>query len=475
MSPLDNAGRRPATRAQRIGICAAWLVLGAAGCDQTPSGRIQPKWIAQIGGAGYQAPTSLSASGAVVAVGGQYVDQVTIGADQFAGAGGIDGVVMSLGDQGDIRWTQLLAGPGDDTVAAVAAVDSGAVYVAGEVSADAIFAGQSLTVSGHTAALLAKLGPDGQLGWALVGQGTENQTATSVVVAPDGATYFAGDFSGTFDLGSGALTATDGSDSFVARVEADGVLGWVVKVGGLGAQHIARLAIAPDGGVALIGNYSAALTIGDLNLLPNPAADFTPFVAHLSPSADVIWATADLLPPSVKTLPHAGHAGHTALVLQDLSLTTLPSGEVISAVLFGVPFSEGSQDFEAPNTGFLTVSQLAAADGSVGVQNTLESPNALLQVAQIFSGDGGGVRIAVSWTGDLVASGMTVRSVDHRSLGLIDLDAESRFQISGTYQVDGVGLTAQDASRLTDGSIVVVAGWDDLFASDEDIFAARLP
>ncbi|MBL0213749.1 MAG: hypothetical protein IPQ07_07690 [Myxococcales bacterium] len=95
--------------------------------------------------------------------------------------------------------------------------------------------------------------------WATIG--TLVGTADGVIVG--------GAFSGTLRIGSSVVSSAGKSDGFVARLGASGQPGWVVRIGGPGADSIQGVD-ARDGRVAIAGTFAPG---GELHGIPLPAFD----------------------------------------------------------------------------------------------------------------------------------------------------------------------------------------------------------
>ena len=81
----------------------------------------------------------------------------------------------------------------------------------------------------------------------------------------DGNIYLAGDLnfeSGPFDFGGGALASAGGTDIFVASFDASGQHRWSKRFGAGADQHLAALAVSPEGLVAIAGSLEGGADFG---------------------------------------------------------------------------------------------------------------------------------------------------------------------------------------------------------------------
>jgi hypothetical protein len=458
---------------------ALGLAVATAGCGQAAPSNLgaPPEWTAQLGGEGLQSPAAVVAGDDRIVLAGVYEEQFTLGERALEDTAGLDAVVMSMSPTGEVQWLRELAGgAGDDLINALAVGPAGDVFVAGQVSDGTSIAGRTLTAEGGGAALMAKLTHDGELAWAVTGRSGGFQGATAVAVAPDGAVYFAGDFSHDLDLGQGPLMRvySDG-DAFVARYSAAGALEWVTPIGGAGMQHVAGLAVGADGALTVVGTYVEELTIETQTLASNTITHLTPFAARLGAEGGLVWIQPALLPPGLNHIGHVPegghHSSHPTVEIHDVRVGVSPSGVTTVGITYGRQFSLTETDFEAPAIGSLSVTQLDAAGDVVGNQDAT-MPQALVFLSQLIARDDG-ARLILSWTGRLALPGTSNLDSDHRrSLAIVDVSTAGAFAPATTYGVPEVGLTVRAAAPKNDGSILAAVSWRDMDTEDEDIFLA---
>jgi hypothetical protein len=90
-------------------------------------------------------------------------------------------------------------------------------------------------------------------------------------ILPDGngGAFVGGDFIGSIDPGNGVHNAQGGNldeDVFVARLSADGALAWFHQLGTASGELGGGLALAPDGGVFVGGNFAGSINLGAGNV-----------------------------------------------------------------------------------------------------------------------------------------------------------------------------------------------------------------
>jgi len=134
----------------------------------------------------------------------------------------------------------------------------------------------------------------GSVRWRLAIDSSEWAVIAAVSPAPDGGVVLGGSFGGTLRAGAKVVSSGGEADGFVARVSAAGEVGFLVRVGGPGADAVRGVAAAGDR-IAIAGTFSAGADLlgTALDALDprSPAADG--FVAVLdAASARPRWAAA---------------------------------------------------------------------------------------------------------------------------------------------------------------------------------------
>jgi len=85
----------------------------------------------------------------------------------------------------------------------------------------------------------------GSVAWKLAIDATEWAAISSLAAISDGV-LVGGSFSGTLRIADRVVSSGGRADGFVARISAAGALGWVIRVGGPGADSVAGVAASGD-------------------------------------------------------------------------------------------------------------------------------------------------------------------------------------------------------------------------------------
>ena len=143
-----------------------------------------------------------------------------------------------------------------------------------------------LTARGGSDAFLARYTASGDLLWVIQGGGADQDTGRGVATDFEGSAYWTGSFYGSVTFGEGddavTLTSDGSSDGFVARIEPDGTLGWVLQVGSQERADVYDAAFwgaGENGGALIAGSFSGVATIGSEAMQSSGGSDI--YVASL--------------------------------------------------------------------------------------------------------------------------------------------------------------------------------------------------
>jgi hypothetical protein len=98
-------------------------------------------------------------------------------------------------------------------------------------------------------------------------------------------------YSGTVNLGNGALTSTGKSSLAIGNYSSTGTLLWAKSFGGTGSLTLGSVDVNSTGTMIVTGGYTGTASIGGTTL---PAGDDT-FLAVFDPSGNVVWVKTVLV------------------------------------------------------------------------------------------------------------------------------------------------------------------------------------
>ena len=236
----------------------------------------------------FGAKVAEDASGAVV-LAGSPMSPVDLGGGSIA-ANLSTLVVARLKADGAHDWSKALPGglAATASVSGIATDASGAAVLVGTFSESFDFGGGALPNAGATSLFLTKLDVTGthvfSHGFRCSGAPGSTSCSARVSVDTDGSSALMGEFSGTLDLGDGALLVAPGSSaSFVARFDAGGHLAWR-KV--LSAERL-NVAFAPSHDLVVAATFVGTLDLEGASFVSKGRRDTAIFA--LSAAADRTW------------------------------------------------------------------------------------------------------------------------------------------------------------------------------------------
>jgi hypothetical protein len=388
-----------------------------------------------------------------VIVAGDFQGALDLGGGPLTGSA----FLLKLDRNGKHVWSR-----GFDNVFVIGglAVDAlGDVLLAGSLHGQTNLGGGTLPDAGG---FVAKLDPDANVTYARAFGDLSTWDPCTVAVDAAGNTYVAGTFEGTVDFGGGPVDSMGTTDVFVASLDPAGQHRYSRRFGGDDYDTAGRIAVTPDGRVALTGTYQGTPDLGGGPLPASTGAPFPlSFLLQLDAAGDHVASAGNHCRQSV---PARDAAGATTLACAftgdlDLGAGTLSSGYFIHVA---------AARFDAAQA-------LAwnAAFGDVGAT--------VLGIGSAPAG-GGAVLLAGYGTGGLDFGGGQVLGGDHQGGFVAWLDAAGHHVYSRGFGGDG-DVTATSAAVTPDGDVVYAGtftGTIDLVtgpassAGASDLFVAKL-
>ncbi|WP_437806013.1 hypothetical protein [Sorangium sp. So ce1078] len=232
---------------------------------------------------------AVDAAGTAV-VAGYFAASVGFGDTWFASAGGDDVFVSKLASPGVAAWSKRFGGAGDQRASAVAVDASGNVLIVGTFDGLLHFGihGAELTSTEGTDVFVAKLNASGTHVWSKRLGGAGDQRAVSVAVDANLGVIVAGDFNGTLDVEGAALASAGGADVFVTKLDGAGNVLWTQRFGDAADQRAGAVAADAAGNVLLTGALQGSADFGGGPRTSAGGSDV--FVAKLSAGGAHLWS-----------------------------------------------------------------------------------------------------------------------------------------------------------------------------------------
>jgi hypothetical protein len=203
-------------------------------------------------------------------------------------------VCDGTGPVGPVDSTPIFAkqssGQGSESATGVLIGPDGSVYAIGQYnSGDVFFSGASLPYDMDDLydVFVIKRKPDGLSDWAVGFKGPLDQTPLGLALDDSGHVYVSGRMEGSMTVGATKLTAS-GLDGFVLQLDAaTGAVGWAKSFGGAGDELIQQVAYDGKGHVVLAG-----VTNGIVDFGCPTAIDDVPsgaFLVELDTAGKCVW------------------------------------------------------------------------------------------------------------------------------------------------------------------------------------------
>lgn len=202
-------------------------------------------------------------------------------------------LTVSLSQAQQFEWAKSISGLGLDVGRAVATDEQGNVILVGSFTGSTQIAGQTLSGYGAMEAFVAKYSPTGDMLWARVISGPEEDLGRGVVTDFDGNVYVVGHFTDTvvFDISStdtAAAGSAGGQDIFIVKYDSDGNFVWKVTGGGTGDDTATDIdQFRWSGKLYVSGGFQERARIGLGTVLSNGLTDA--FLAKLDMGGNVHW------------------------------------------------------------------------------------------------------------------------------------------------------------------------------------------
>jgi hypothetical protein len=202
---------------------------------------------------------------------GRYMNTITLGSITLNATYAIldiDGFTAKLDGNGNVIWAQKLTSPGQgqDELRAIAIDDANNIYTVGNVDSTAIIGNITIPLSPGSKEIIIKYDQDGNPLWAKAAVSGYNNNPQAIVKGIDNNMYFCGDFSGTMQIDSFAITSAGGNDAFIIRCDENGKIKWMKGFGGTGDEGARGMVTNSSNDVFVAGGFNGTVTFGNTTL-----------------------------------------------------------------------------------------------------------------------------------------------------------------------------------------------------------------
>ena len=219
---------------------------------------------------------------------GWFMCSPDFGGIKAASAGQRDVFVVSYTPKLALRWMQSFGDTSEDYGRGVAMDPNGNTFVVGEINGTADFGCGSATSHGGKDIFVVSYDPKGACRWFHTFGGPYQDYGSSIAVVPNDGVVVTGNFARTMDPGGGPLTASgNSSDIFVVRYGHDGAYRWSKVLGGGGSERGKRVKVNRAGNIVLLGTFDHTFK-GDGYTLPS-AGGWDILALSLAPDGTNRW------------------------------------------------------------------------------------------------------------------------------------------------------------------------------------------
>jgi len=339
--------------------------------------------------------------GSVVMV-GYFQNTVNFGGGPLTSAGSPDVFVAKYSATGNHLWSHRFGGTGSDKALGVAVDGTGAIYVTGLFAGSVDFGGGTasmLTSTGSADAFLAKYDPQGRHLWSRRFGGSGSDGATGVAVDPLRSVVITGYFEGSATFGGRSLASAGGRDIFVASLSPDGSVAWANGYGGSGTDEGRGIGIDGNGNVVIAALFEGSVSFGGPSRASAGMTDIV--LAKYSTTGTHQWSQR--------------FGGIWGDVVSGLAVNPGGAIAITGGFVSGINFGSGPLPENGSWNAFVaTFSATGAPDWSIGA-------------GRLYDDHGNGV--AISGTGEVVATGDFYQSVNFGDGDLVNTGGSDGFLI----------------------------------------------
>ncbi|MBI4930778.1 MAG: SBBP repeat-containing protein [Bacteroidetes bacterium] len=188
------------------------------------------------------------------------------------------------------EWTKVAGGPAVDKITGIATDLTGNIFVTGYFDSIIAFDSTRLVSAGGTDVFIAKYDADGVLLWAKQVGGQNDDYANAISTDITGNCYITGFFfiqGATTTMGSTTITQAGDADIFVSKFNPSGNLLWVRNGGGKTEDGGFGIATDVSGNSYVCGYFSGTALFGNTKITSVGYSDV--FVSKYDAAGNLVW------------------------------------------------------------------------------------------------------------------------------------------------------------------------------------------
>ena len=175
--------------------------------------------------------------------------------------GGSDGLIVKYSANGEIEWAKAIGGNGEDNINSIIKTKDGGYIVVEKFSSTSIDLGDGkvLNNNGNLDLIIIKYNADGEIKWAKVIGGNDEDNINSVTETIDGGYIVGGEFYSTsIELENGITLINSGrANGMLIKYNADGEIKWAKAIGGDNVETITSIKETVDRGYIVTGEFQS--------------------------------------------------------------------------------------------------------------------------------------------------------------------------------------------------------------------------
>jgi len=251
-------------------------------------------WAKSIGGSANDIPTSVCVDymNNIYVIG--YFNSSSISFDQItlSNSGANDIFIVKYDSQGNVQWARTAGGLSSEYANGVSVDLQNNIYVTGSfTSTNFVLGSNTYSTNGSNDVFVLKMNSNGNLLWSVVFGGTGNDVANAVHVSKDLGVYVTGTYaSPTMTVGTVSISRVGGNDVFLVKFNTNGNFQWVRTAGGNGNDFGYSITSNSQNHVIITGSFQGpSITFnGGIDSLSNQGSNDV-FLAKYNTNGSYLW------------------------------------------------------------------------------------------------------------------------------------------------------------------------------------------
>jgi hypothetical protein len=244
-------------------------------------------WAVRGGGFATDRAYGIAANATGIVITGYVIGDAAFGSHPVTGYGEEDIFIAKLDASGNWLWARNAGSTLPDEGYAVALDNAGNVYATGYFEDEANFAGTMLTSLGYYDLFVTKLNPDGFLIAAFRAGGIESDVGTGITLDPAGNVYLTGYFSLSIAFGPFVMTSYGDTDIFITKMNSGAIYQWARQAGGPSFDVATAIAADSQGNAYSTGYFTGSALFAGVTLTSYGEDDV--YIAKLDTNGLLDW------------------------------------------------------------------------------------------------------------------------------------------------------------------------------------------